>query len=133
MKSALWIALRLILVSVIAAGAVLACAREGKNINVDLSWSGKQVEMSVGDLLVVTLLSDPRTGYSWSSWVSDETILQQSDHEYIGRVGAGGKEIFTFKALTEGTCTISLGYGPPQEQGEEVAPIQTFDLTIDVQ
>jgi predicted secreted protein len=48
-------------------------------------------------------------------------------------VGAGGKEIFTFKALMDGTCTISLGYGPPQEQGEEVTPIQTFDLTIDVQ
>ena len=82
---------------------------------------------------MVTLPSDPRTGYSWSSWVSDETILQQSDHEYIGQVGAGGKEIFTFKALMEGTCTISLGYGLPQEQGEEGTPIQTFDLTIDVQ
>ncbi len=133
MKKAFWTALRLIFVSIIAAVVVLACAREGKSINVDLSWSGKQVEMSVGDSLTVTLPSDPRTGYSWSSWVSDETILQQSDHVYIGQVGAGGKEIFTFKALTQGACTIAIDYGPPQQQGEEVTPIQTFGLTVDIQ
>ncbi|MDG7041733.1 MAG: protease inhibitor I42 family protein [Nitrososphaerota archaeon] len=133
MKSTLRVAFRLIFISVLAAGAVLACAREGKSINVDLSWSGKQVEMSVGDLLIVTLPSDPRTGYSWSSWVSDETILQQSEHVYIGQVGTGGKEIFTFKALTEGACTIAIDYGPPQQQGEEVTSIQTFDLAVDIQ
>ena len=131
MEGALLKALRLVLISVIVAGAVLACEREGKSINVDLSWSGKQVEMSVGESLVVTLASDARSGYSWSSWVSDEIILQQSDHQYIGRVGAGGKEIFTFKAIMEGTCTIAMEYGPPQEQ--EFTPTQTFDLTVDVQ
>ena len=131
MKRASWAPLGLILVCVIAAGAVVACTREGKSINVDLSWSGKQVEMSVGDSLVVTLPSDARTGYSWSSWVSDETILQQSDHKYIGRVGAGGKEIWTFKALTAGTCTIEMEYRPPQE--EDATPAQTFDLTVDIQ
>jgi inhibitor of cysteine peptidase len=109
----------------------MACAREGKSINVDISWSGKQVGMSVGDSLSVTLPSDARTGHSWSSWVSDESILQQSEHEYIGQVGAGGKEIWTFKALTEGTCTIEMEYRPPQE--EDATPAQTFDLTVNIQ
>lgn len=131
MKRASWVPLGLILVCVIATGAVVSCAREGENINVDLSWSGKQVEMSVGDSLSVTLPSDPRIGYSWSSWVSDESILQQSEHEYIGQVGAGGKEIWTFKALTEGTCTIEMEYRPPQE--EDATPAQTFDLAVNIQ
>jgi inhibitor of cysteine peptidase len=131
MKRALWVPLGLIIVCVIAAGALVACAREGKNINVDLSWSGKQVDMGVGESLVVTLPSDAGTGYSWSSWVSDESILQQSEDEYIGHIGAGGQEIWTFKALTEGTCTIEMQYSPPQE--EEATPAQTFDLTVDVQ
>ena len=131
MKSASWVPLGLILVCVIAAGAVVACAREGKSVNIDLSWSGEQVAMSVGDSLALTLPSDARTGYSWSSWVSDESILQQSENEYIGQVGAGGREIFTYKALTEGTCTIEMEYRPPQE--EEATPAQTFDLTVDVQ
>ncbi len=131
MKKASWVPLGLILACIIVAGAVVACTREGESINVDLSWSGKQVEMSVGDSLVVTLPSDVRTGHSWSSWVSDETILQQSDHEYIGRVGAGGKEIWTFKVLTAGTCTIEMEYRPPQE--EDATPAQTFDLTVDIQ
>jgi len=131
MKRASWVPLGLILVFVILAGAVVACAREGKNINLDLSGSGRQVEMSVGDSLIVTLPSDPGTGYSWSSWVSDEIILEQSEHEYIGRLGAGGKEIWTFKALTEGTCTIEIEYRPPQE--EDATPAQTFALTVNIQ
>jgi len=131
MKRALWVPLGIILVCVIAVGAVAACAREGKNIHVDLSWSGKQVEMARGDSLVVTLPSDARTGYSWSSWVSDDNILQQSEHEYIGQVGVGGKEIWTFKALTDGPCTIEMEYRLPQE--EDATPAQRFDLTVDVQ
>lgn len=131
MKKALWGTLGLILMSALLAGAFAACAREGKSIAVDISYSGKQVEMSIGDSLVITLPSDASTGYSWSAWVSDETILLQSEHVYIGQVGAGGKEIWTFKALTEATCTIIMEYSRPQE--EEVTPAQTFDLTVEVQ
>jgi len=131
MKRASWVPLGLIIVFVILAGAVVACAREGKNINLDLSGSGSQVEISVGDSLTITLPSDPRTGYSWSSWVSDEIILEQSDNKYIGRLGAGGKEIWTFKALMEGTCTIEMDYRPPQE--EDATPAQTFALTVNIQ
>jgi predicted secreted protein len=129
MKRASWVPLGLILVCVIAAGAVFACAREGKSITVDLSNSGNQVTMSVGESLVITLPSDASTGLSWSSWISDEAILQQSDHEYIGQVGAVGKEIWTFKALMEGTCTIEMEYEQPQE---ETTPAPTFDLTVEV-
>ena len=131
MKRASWVPLGLILVCVIAAGGVVACGGEGKSVNVDVSWSGKQVGMSVGDSLSVTLSSDSRTGYSWSSWVNDESILQQSESKYIGKVGAGGKEIWIFKALTEGTCTIEMEYRPPQE--EDATPAQTFDLTVNIQ
>jgi len=131
MKRASWVPLGLILVCVIAAGAVVGCGGEGKSVNVDVSWSGKQVGMSVGDSLSVTLPSDARTGYSWSSWVNDESILQQSESKYIGQVGAGGKEIWIFKALTEGTCTIEMEYRPPQE--ENATPAQTFDLTVNIQ
>ena len=131
MKTPTWLALGLTVVCFVVAGAAMSCAREGKIINVDLSWSGKQVEMSLGDSLTVTLPSDTGTGYSWSSWVSDESILQQTEHEYIGQVGAGGNEIRTFKALTEGTCTIEMEYRPPQE--EDATPAQTFALTVEVQ
>jgi len=130
MKRASWVPLGLIIVFVILAGAVVACAREGKNINLDLSGSGSQVDMTIGDSLTVTLPSDPRTGYSWSSWVSDEIILEQLDNKYIGRLGAGGNEIWTFKALMEGTCTIEMDYRPPQE--EDATPAQTFALTVNI-
>ena len=131
MKTPTWLALGLTVVCFIVAGAAMSCAREGKIINVDFSWSGKQVEMSVGDSLTITLPSDTGTGYSWSSWVSDEIILQLSEDKYIGQVGTGGKEIWTFKALTEGTCTIEMEYRPPQE--EDATPAQTFNLTVNIQ
>ena len=130
MKRPLWGALGLILMSVLVAGAAVSCSREEKSITVDLSYSGKQVEMSIGDSLVVTLPSDASTGLSWSAWVSDETILQQIEHQYIGQVGAGGEEIWTFKAIMEGTVTIEMEYRPPQE--EDAEPAQTFDLAVNV-
>ena len=47
-------------------------------VSVDASYSGTQVNLSVGQLLVVTLDSNPSTGYSWSITMnSDETVINK--------------------------------------------------------
>jgi inhibitor of cysteine peptidase len=123
----------LVIVSAIAVGTMAATSGGGKSVNIDASYSGKQVELSVGDLLVVTLASNGTTGYSWSlTGISDESVLQKSENHYVAPktdlMGAEGQEVWTFNALTKGTSTISMGYSRPWEKG--TPPIQTFDLTV---
>jgi len=41
---------------------------------------------AVGEELTVTLGSNPTTGFRWSEFaeISDETIVQQTSHKYVG-------------------------------------------------
>jgi inhibitor of cysteine peptidase len=133
MRRILWIILALVLMAGIAVGAMAATSGGGKSIKVDASCSGKQVELSVGDSLAVTLASNATTGYSWSlTGISDESVLQKAGNQYIAPktnlVGAGGQEVWAFKALKKGTSTISMGYSRPWEVG--TPPIGTFSLTV---
>ena len=76
----------------------------------------------VGEELTVTLGSNPTTGFRWSEFaeISDETIVQQTSHKYVGKEyevppppGTSGEEVWTFKALKKGTTTISVEYSRP--------------------
>jgi len=132
MRRILLIGFALILMAAIAVGTMAATTGGGKTINADASYSGKQVELSVGDSLVVTLASNVTTGYSWSlTGISDESVLQKSGNQYIAPktnlMGAAGKEVWTFKALKKGDSTISMGYSRPWES---TSPVETFSLTI---
>ena len=132
MRRVLWVIFGFILVTSVAVGAGTACTGNSNNLNVDSSYSGKQVELSVGQSLVVTLESNATTGYSWALVQnSDESVLNETGHEYIAPqttlLGAGGKEEWTFKALKKGTSTISMGYSRPWES---TPPVETFDLTV---
>jgi len=133
MRRVLWMIFGVILVTSVVVGAGAACTGGSNNLNVDSSYSGKQVELSVGQSLVVTLDSNPSsTGYSWSLIQnSDESVLSKTGDKYIAPqttlIGAGGKEEWTFKALKKGTSTISMGYSRPWES---TPPVETFDLTV---
>jgi inhibitor of cysteine peptidase len=132
MRRILWVIFGLVLVAGLAVGAGAACSGGSSNLNVDASYSGKQVELSVGQSLVVTLESNVTTGYSWSlAQNSDETVLSKTGNKYVAPqttlVGAGGKEEWTFKALKKGDSTISMGYS---RLWESTPPIETFDLSV---
>jgi len=76
----------------------------------------------VGEELVVTLGSNPTTGFQWSELaeISDETVIRQVSHMYVGKEyetppppGTSGEEVWTFEALKEGTVTTFLEYSRP--------------------
>jgi len=127
---------KLVLICTIAAISLclLACSSAPKSVSVDASYSGKTVEVGVGGSVVVTLESNPTTGFNWELVkISDESVLEQTDQKFEapeakGVVGAGGKEVWTFKALKKGTSTISMEYSRPWEGGEKAA--KTFNLTV---
>ncbi len=92
-------------------------------------------EIDAGDSFTVALCSNQTTGFQWSesAQIDDETIVEQTNHEFIPPqdeqlVGAAGQEVWTFQALQEGTTTISMEYSRPWEDGEEAE--WTFTLTL---
>jgi inhibitor of cysteine peptidase len=136
MKRVLWIALGLIIIAGIVGGSVAASGGESKNVAADASYSGKTIEISAGNSLTVTLDSNPSTGFSWVlKGIGNESVLEQAGHEFKAApasdpplLGAGGKEIWTFKALNKGSSTISMEYVRSWEQNVE--PQDTFALTV---
>ena len=93
--------------------------------------------MAVGDSFTVTLCSNPTTGFMWSesAQISDQTVLQQTDHQLVmpeseppPPPGTPGQEVWTFQALNKGETTVSMEYSRPWEGGEKGN--WTFALTV---
>ncbi|MDY6966481.1 MAG: protease inhibitor I42 family protein [Halobacteriota archaeon] len=107
-----------------------------ETVYVDASSAGKEVELSLGDTLVITLNSNPTTGFRWNlTEMSDGSVLRLSGNEFEPPeasdpplVGAGGREVWTFNAIKAGSSIISMEYSRPWE--EETEPAETFNLTI---
>ncbi len=96
---------------------------------------GSVIELSAGRALVVTLESNPTTGYSWEVSEVDESVLVQmgepefkeaaTEGEQV--VGAGGTETFYF-ASAAGETTLTLVYHRPWE--EDVDPLEIFSVEV---
>ena len=92
--------------------------------------------VKVGQTLVITLASNPSTGFSWTiSGAPDSAVLtQDGDISYtatnpdVVMPGSGGSETVRFTATAAGTTTIVLDYRRPWET--DVPPVET--VTIDV-
>jgi inhibitor of cysteine peptidase len=111
-----------------------ACGAAPEPLALGVEANGTQVELKVGQQLVITLESNPTTGYGWHVAQIDEGVLTQvgeveynpsSSDEQL--VGSGGTETLTFEAVAAGTTTLTLGY---DRIWETVPPEQTFTLTI---
>ena len=92
-----------------------------------------------GGGLTVALGSNPTTGFRWSELaeISDETIIQQISHMYVGKdyetpppPGTSGEEVWIFKALQRGTTTIYLEYSRPWV--EEEIGYWTVTITVNI-
>jgi len=100
--------------------------------------SGNEVKLSAGQELVVTLESNPTTGYGWEVSEVDGAVLaqigeaeyQQAPTEGKELVGAGGAETFRF-AAAQGETTLTLVYRRSWET--DVEPVETFTVQIVVQ
>ncbi len=107
-----------------------------EEVRVDANDTDGQVELEQGQILVVTLESNPTTGYGWEVAEIQESILEQmgeaefkpSETGEPPIVGAGGWEIFRFKAISAGQMTLQLVYLQPWEEGVE--PINTFSIEV---
>jgi len=97
-----------------------------------------EANADIGDTIVVTLGSNPTTGFTWPdiAQIGNKEILKQVDHTFIppentGIVGSSGKDVWIFKAQKKGMTTISMDYSRPWEGGEKGE--WTFKATINVE
>lgn len=93
---------------------------------------GQTVELAVGQVVAITLPSNPSTGYAWQIIAGDEAIIaQQGESEYVqgeSMPGAGGMETLRFAAQGAGTTMLTLGYKRPFEPDE--MPVRSFTVEV---
>ncbi len=100
--------------------------------------NGKTVSVAKDGTVIIALVSNPSTGFSWAV-ISDEpdNLELEGEPKFVPPgsttpvVGAPGTEVFTFKAVETGTSKLSMGYARSWEQG--VQPEQTFEITVVVE
>jgi inhibitor of cysteine peptidase len=128
----------------VAAATLGACGSKdegaGDNVpagDVTVTASGP-ASLKVGQTLVVTLASNPSTGYSWAiSTAPDSALLaQEGEITYapsnpdVVMPGSGGTESARFTATAAGTTTIVLDYRRPWET--DVPPVETVTIEVTV-
>jgi inhibitor of cysteine peptidase len=99
--------------------------------------NGGRITLQPGEVMTVTLNSNPTTGYGWQVLkINNAILVQEGDSVYEqsenseGLVGAGGTETFRFKAVGSGETSLELGYMRPWE---DVPPIETYSVLVIVQ
>jgi inhibitor of cysteine peptidase len=109
------------------------------NLKLDASADGTTQQLKKGEVLSITLESNPSTGYSWFATVSNQAVLlQMGEPEYQAPafdtatpiVGASGAETFFFQAANAGSATLTLEYMRSFEK--DVNPEKTITITIEV-
>lgn len=114
----------------------LAGCGVGVPVRIDAEDNGSTVTLERGQTLVLTLESNPTTGYSWELGEFDEAVLELTSSVYVpyghssGKVGSGGEEIWYFWAQSPGGTMLYLEYLRAWEKGSE--PAATFTVTVQV-
>jgi inhibitor of cysteine peptidase len=90
-------------------------AQEGASPAAAPAGQDSLIQARVGEELVITLQSNPSTGYRWMLEDSlDAGLLRLAGRTYVPdqpvRVGSGGHEQFTFVGVAPGETTLRLRY-----------------------
>ncbi|MDT5095669.1 MAG: hypothetical protein QOH60_5032 [Mycobacterium sp.] len=101
-------------------------------IEVSGAENGKDITISVGGTLKLTLTANHSTPFRWAAdtQIGDASVLQQTGHQYTASATTGGPgiEFWTFRALKVGTTTISNQENSVADNG--VTPLDTFTAKV---
>ncbi len=102
----------------------------------NFSDPAKQLQIPVGREFTLTLESNRTTGYQWQlAEIPDENVVQLIGNRFDAPdtrlIGAGGKEVWTFKAVGKGRAEIRLKYVRLWEK--DVPPVKEAVFTVVVE
>lgn len=123
---------------IILASLLYACGAQGSSQTstrqLTEADNGRLIELNVGDTLEITLPGNPTTGFQWEVDSVDSAILRQVGESKFepsnNAVGSGGQVTFRFEAVGTGQTELKLIHHRLFE--ENVAPIQTFEVSVTV-
>ncbi|MCD5995140.1 protease inhibitor I42 family protein [Pseudomonas sp. CDFA 602] len=123
------------LIAPLSLALLAACAQTPKNIVSIDSKSDCPLTLSTGQTLILTLPSNPTTGFRWLTQNPAQGILRSLGPEVYATegkevIGSGGQSVWRYKAADKGTGHLMMVYQQPW--APEVAPEQTFDCSITV-
>lgn len=104
-----------------------------KSVNLTMKDDGRTVQVPTGDTLIVTLDSNASTGFHWMlTGKPDPRVVVLVGSKYVAPatnlVGAGGQEVWRFRAVGAGSTDLRLTY--ERSTGETAG--QPFGITIEV-
>jgi inhibitor of cysteine peptidase len=83
-----------------------------------LTDPAQPITVNTGEVFMIVVESNPSTGYHWEV-VGDLSGVELISREYTAAEpiipGSGGVEVWTFKAVTAGDISVTLGNYPPGE------------------
>jgi inhibitor of cysteine peptidase len=101
-------------------------------VNIGPKDNGKRVEVNADNMLCLSLLSNPSTGYEWAVDEIDENVMRQVGESESkpgsDLLGAPGEQVFRFQVVGEGQATLKLIYHRPWEKDAE--PAKTFSIQV---
>ncbi len=91
-------------------------------------------EAVLGEDFLITMPSNPSTGYSWTADFDKNYLFLRSkdfvpDRVSPETVGAGGTEVFTFAPIKAGETIITMGYGRSWESKPSERRIFKYNIT----
>ena len=111
---------------------------KSREVGLSAKDNGGQVEVAAGRTLILTLESNPTTGYRWEVVEAKDAVLRQvGEAEFTVASeldppppGTGGVEVFRFEAFEAGETLLELVYHRPWEEGVE--PLETYSIRVKV-
>ncbi len=103
------------LASMLAAPFLAALALAAPPVQLRAADNGRIVRLAPGTPVVVSLASNPSTGFRWKLLAAlDGRVVRLVSHRYVAPtsrlVGAPGTEVWRFRAVGRGRVTLRLGY-----------------------
>jgi inhibitor of cysteine peptidase len=91
---------------------------------------GDTIRVEAGEGFAIELTGNPTTGYMWQPNVDSQHLELLGQEFEPGRegIGAGGKEIFRFRALEAGDTEIAFAYRRPWDK--ESRDTSNFQVAI---
>jgi len=123
---------RNVIIVLLAVLLLAAGCGSSKEIKLGAKNNGSKIYMKAGQVLAISLESNPTTGYAWGVVDFEEGALEQAgEPEFEAEsdlVGAGGAQTFRFKAAKAGEIELKLLHHRSWE--EDVEPLDTFTVQV---
>ncbi|WXL24518.1 protease inhibitor I42 family protein [Ectopseudomonas mendocina] len=112
-----------------------ACSHKPATVTLQHDQQSKcPLDLYVGQQFILTLPSNPTTGFRWKMLDAGAPVLEKlgpevyTNPEDTGLVGSGGISTWRFRVANEGKAELKLAYSQPWEPN--VAPAQSFNCKL---